>query len=404
MKAPELCGMYSKLLLVLLAFTLASCGNDREQTETSPQLGDTTLQAPNPNLLGNGLHVIEGTILNSPLRRVILQEVIPPADPQMPPTVNVLGNADLDGEGNFRLEVQLVEPMLATLLVDQAHATELVLQGGETILLADYTNWAVADIANDANSKELQGFLSRFTLLSAQFQETQQKLRTGLRDPATEDRLESLVDEIEMLVKSYMDSTSCTGCAMYASRVLDPSQNFEHLSAFRNELATAWPGSHYLNELDSKLAPLSKWISQLAPDFTLPNANGQRVSLSSARGKYVLLDFWASWCGPCRVENPNIVQQYLKYKDKGFTVFSVSLDGVPQQRSPREEWLAAVKQDNLTWEYHVSDLKGWQSEVAAMYDIVGIPKSFLLDREGRIIAMDLRGKGLQQKLSDVFGS
>ena len=390
------------ILLAAAVLALASCGSSNEQTEPQQPTADTTAHVNNSHLANDGTHVIEGTILNAPLRRVTLQEVIPPADPKLPPKVSVLGSANLDGEGNFRLEVQLTEPMLATLLVDQGHAVELVLQGGETVLLADYSNWSAAEVSVDKRSKELHGFLSRFKKLSDEFQETQQRLMVGLRNPDAEEKLQTLLSDIETLVKGYMDSTSCIGCAMYASRILDPSQNFDYLNAFRDNLASEWPNSHYIAELEERLVPLSKWIGQLAPDFTLPNRDGQQVSLSSARGKYVLLDFWAAWCGPCRRENPNIVRLYNKYKNQGLTVFSVSLDGQRQQQNPRVEWLAAINADKLSWPNHVSDLKGWQSPVVSLYEIVGIPKSFLLDQEGRIIAMDLRGKVLERALDELF--
>jgi thiol-disulfide isomerase/thioredoxin len=121
------------------------------------------------------------------------------------------------------------------------------------------------------------------------------------------------------------------------------------------------------------------------------------VPLSSLRGKIVLVDFWAQWCRPCRIENPNIVDAYQKYKDKGFEVYGVSLD-----RS-RENWLQGIEEDGLPWT-HVSDLEYWQSEAARTYNINAIPASFLLDEEGRIIAKDLRGPLLHQKLKEILGS
>lgn len=133
------------------------------------------------------------------------------------------------------------------------------------------------------------------------------------------------------------------------------------------------------------------------PEIALPNPNGKTVKLSDLRGKVVMIDFWASWCGPCRRENPNVVRLYQKYKNKGFEILGVSLDRA------KDQWVQAIQQDNLTW-VHVSDLKFWQSQAAQDYGVDAIPKTFLLDRQGKLIAKDLRGPALEAKLKEIFGS
>ena len=137
-------------------------------------------------------------------------------------------------------------------------------------------------------------------------------------------------------------------------------------------------------------------VGYSAINFTLPDLNGKNVSLSSYKGKYVLVDFWASWCGPCRAENPAVVAAYQKYKGKGFEVLGVSLD------QNKDKWKQAVDKDNLTWT-HVSDLKGWQNEVAQKYGVTSIPFNVLLDKEGKILAKGLRGPALEAKLAEIFG-
>lgn len=136
-------------------------------------------------------------------------------------------------------------------------------------------------------------------------------------------------------------------------------------------------------------------VGQLAPDFTLPDVNGKPFTLSSLRGKYVLVDFWASWCGPCREENPNVVADYNQFKNKNFTVLGVSLD------KDKDAWLKAIKDDGLAWK-QVSDLKFWNSEAATLYQVQGIPYNVLIDPQGKVIATELRGPDLTNKLKEVL--
>ena len=176
----------------------------------------------------------------------------------------------------------------------------------------------------------------------------------------------------------------------------DISEDFAVMEMLDQGLYAAHPENVYVGQLHKQVSEERRLgIGHEAPEITQPNPDGKMTSLSSLRGNIVLIDFWASWCGPCRKENPNVVELYKKYHAKGFEVFSVSLD------KTREPWLKAIADDHLTWT-HVSDLGYWKSAPALLYGVSSIPFTVLLDRDGKIIAKKLRGESLEQKLQELM--
>lgn len=168
------------------------------------------------------------------------------------------------------------------------------------------------------------------------------------------------------------------------------------IKEIRGKLAPELAASPYVQSLDEIIKTLEKvQIGSVAPDFSLPDSTGLSISLSSFKGKYVLIDFWASWCGPCRRENPNVVKAFNEFKDKNFTVLGISLD------KNKTAWLKAIQHDGLTWT-HLSDLKYWDSAAAKLYGIRAIPSNVLIDPQGIIIGKDLREEELHTKLNEIL--
>lgn len=212
-------------------------------------------------------------------------------------------------------------------------------------------------------------------------------------------KYETITEEQNRILKKFIMENPSSYVSLSALRNVagdspDPAELQPLVSALSEDLRKSPSIKPLLDQLE--IAKRTS-VGIEAIDFTQNDVNGKPVKLSDFRGKFVLLDFWASWCGPCRQENPNVVKAYNTYKDKNFTVLGVSLD----RQNGREAWLKAIKDDGLTWT-QVSDLQFWNNEVARMYGVQSIPKNFLINPEGKIIAVNLRGDDLFKTLADVL--
>jgi peroxiredoxin len=207
--------------------------------------------------------------------------------------------------------------------------------------------------------------------------------------------LENSMVYLKNFVKEHPKSVvSAYICEQHLAAQINESELEEIVKKFPAELDS----SEYVIRLKARIADQKRIaIGAEAPDFTMNDPEGKPIQLSSLRGKIVLLDFWASWCMPCRQENPNIVRLYNQYQPKGFEILGVSLDRT------KEKWVKAIQDDKLTWK-HVSDLQFWQNEAARLYAITVIPQSVLIGKDGKIIAKGLRGEELEKKLAEVFAN
>ena len=304
----------------------------------------------------------------------------------------VVSKADIDGNGNYLIEVpDGVEAGRYRFRIG-ARRLNLVFDGSEKNVdisgnLADLDKYRLP-IKGSASSQELTD------LMNAMYTKQLDK--------------KQLVDKVKGLDNPYVGLTM----AMIAYRQTS-ADNLDLHKVIFNKLKDAGADNNDLNGYGGLIGQIEKQLAQQrisvgaeAPDIVLPSPDGKEYALSDLKGKVVLLDFWASWCGPCRRENPHVVKVYNKYKDRGFEVFSVSLDGLDERTKARfasaeqieqqlerskARWKQAIKADGLTWEGHVSDLKKWNSAPAQTYGVSGIPRTFMIDRDGKIAAIGLRG-------------
>jgi peroxiredoxin len=226
------------------------------------------------------------------------------------------------------------------------------------------------------------------------------------RKTATPEQLSALnaeekkIDDQDALVnKKFIQENPDSYVSLNALESYAYSADYVDIAPLFNNFSAAIKATEAGKKFAERLPKLKAVaLGATAPEFAEADTAGKMISLSSFRGKYVLIDFWASWCGPCRRENPNVVKAYNTYKGKNFTILGVSLD----RPNAKDKWLAAIHKDGLTWN-HVSDLKFWDSKAADLYAVRGIPQNFLLDPNGKIIGKNLRGEDLENKLAQLFG-
>lgn len=310
--------------------------------------------------------------------------------------------AQVSQDGTFQFEGSVEEPTFYRVALDQQNGLMLVLDKGVIKLEADAKD--INGTAKVEGSEDTKIFIELNQVVNETRQkqaDLEQRFNKAMQEGKTEEA-EAVRQEYAVMQRQVKDfiakHPNSVVAAFGTASLIDPTNDF----AFADSMATLFnqnlPNSKYTALLNERLEPFkSTAIGQLAPNISLPTPEGGSKSLSDLRGKYVLIDFWASWCGPCRKENPNVVRMYNAYKDKGagFEIFGVSLD------QSRDKWLQAIEKDQLTWP-HVSDLKGWESQAAQLYNITAIPQTVLVDPEGKIIAKGLRGEELEQKLASLL--
>lgn len=303
-------------------------------------------------------------------------------------------------DGVFTLKGQVQEPGLYWITYGKEQPQYIFLENAPIKISGRQAEIKNVKIEGSQSHSDFLQFRKQFDPLFAELNAIAFQLQQAAEDkkPALMQQYNNAIASMNKAVGEFLAAKPASYVSLFLLSITKQiNENLSEVEQRFNQLASPLQTSAMGKDLQNYLAYAKVGaVGSQAIEFIQNDVNDKPVLLSSFRGKYVLLDFWASWCKPCRMENPNVVKAYNQFKDKNFTVLSVSLD---QQK---ESWLKAIATDNLAWT-HVSDLQFWNNSVAQLYHVQSIPQNFLIDPNGKIIARDLRGEDLEQKLCELLG-
>ena len=321
-----------------------------------------------------------------------------------------------DAQGNLKTSFTVNVPSFYMLRIANEDS---ILLAGENGTLCAFTLNDNGYTSDDASFQKFANFYRNISDKEAEINTLAASYNPNMPNEVVEELIsnyERLVEIYFAEAKSYVEVDTASAYAAIAALNLNPETELETITKIKSSLDGTWEKSPIHLKLTELVVTATKaaeqkkaqeeheaarneviGVGKTAPDIVLNNTKGKETKLSSLRGKVVLIDFWASWCKPCRMENPNVKRVYEKYHNKGFEIFGVSLD------RNQTAWEGAIKEDGLPW-VHVSDLQYWQSAAAQLYMVNSIPFTVLLDKEGKVLATNLRGEELDKKLAEIFGA
>jgi thiol-disulfide isomerase/thioredoxin len=339
---------------------------------------------------------VKGKITNATENVIVVNELTPRG-------LIVLDSATIGKDGSFELQGKVSEKTFAIINFPKG-AVLLVLDSNSNMALSIDANTpdqfgvkGSEDTEQLRKLLEINGkYMNALRALEAKYAQYNNVAPTQ----AVQEQIRSEYDSIMLARATNLQEFVFNGnpgiAAYFATNFLTAEADFPFFDKVDKAYYTQYSNSKYAKEHHQRVSVLRRTaIGETAPDIVLSDPFGKSVALSSLRGKYVLVDFWASWCKPCRMENPNVVRMYNKFKGKGFEIFSVSLD------DNKDAWIKAINDDKLLWT-HVSDLKKWNASVVPSYNIESIPYTVLLDKDGKIVAKNLRGEMLESKLAELM--
>jgi len=382
-------------LIMLAAVLLVSCGNSNEFR-------------------------IEGTLDGGAGKQIKLDLV-------MTNHLKTVDSTKLDNKGHFVLKGTTEQPTFGVLRTPANQMVMVIIHPGDRIVVnGSYDNLEKEHTLEGSEDTRLfedfrihlQKNISKLEELNKIYRDSMKSPNIGEITKELRKRSMDVINEQKEYTRRFVTEHAGSLASLLAlyqqiapgMYIMDPMEDMDYYEKVDSALNVQCPEADPVITFHTQITELRSrkrkqeeeekilGIGKVPPEIALPDPQGDTLRLSSLRGKVVLLDFWASWCSPCRRENPNLVKTYEKYHKKGFEIFQVSLDRT------KEAWMNGIKADHLDQWYHVSDLGYWQSSVVKLYHIQGIPTNYLLDKDGKIIARNLRGEALAAKLAEIFGS